>query len=142
MDNVQWTIPLNFANQIPSSTSGYGTIYVDTYNGSTKIGTKSCRFDATVPASMKPTIKSASVTVDNSANSVIKEWGLYVAGYSKVKVSATADGSYGSTVSSFTISGGYSTTQTGASLSYTGDKLTSSGDKSFTVVAKDSRGRS
>ena len=142
VDNVQWTIPLNFANQIPNSTSGYGTIYVDTYNGSTKIGTKSCRFDATVPASMKPTIKSASVEVDNSANSVIKEWGLYVAGYSKVKVSATANGSYGSTVSSFTISGGYSTTQSGASLSYTGDKLTSSGDKSFTVVAKDSRGRS
>ena len=37
VDNVQWTIPLNFANQIPNSTSGWGTIYVDTYNGSTKI---------------------------------------------------------------------------------------------------------
>lgn len=140
-DNVQWTIPLKFANQIPNAESGYGTIYVDTYNGSTKIGTKSCRFDATVPASMKPTIKSASVEVDNSENSVIKEWGLYVAGYSKVKITATADGSYGSTISSFTISGGYSTTRSGASLSYTGDKLTSSGSKKFNVVAKDSRSR-
>ena len=142
VDNVQWTIPLNFANQIPNATSGWGTIYVDTYNGSTKIGTKSCRFDANVPASMKPTIKSASVSVDNSANSVIKEWGLYVAGYSKVKITATADGSYGSTISSFTVSGGYSTNQSGSSLSYTGGTLTSSGEKSFSVVAKDSRSRS
>lgn len=142
VDNCQWTIPLSLANQIPSSTSGYGTIYVDTYNGSTKIGTKSCRFDASVPASVIPTISSASVSVDNSANDVIKGWGLYVAGYSKAKITAAASGAYGSTISSFVISGGYSTTQAGTSLSYTGGKLTSSGNKTFNVVAKDSRGRS
>lgn len=142
VDNCQWAMPLSLANQIPSSTSGYGTIYVDTYNGSTKIGTKSCRFDATVPASVKPTISSANVAIDNSANSVIAGWGLYVAGYSKAKITASASGAYGSTVSSFTISGGYSTTQSGSSLSYTGGKFTSSGSKTFNVVAKDSRGRS
>lgn len=141
-DNCEWTIPLDLAKQIPSATSGYGTISVTTYNGSTNIGTKTCRFDITVPASMKPTISSAAIEIDNSANSVIKGWGLYVVGYSKAKITAAASGSYGSTVSSFTISGGYSTTQTGASLSYTGDKFTSSGDKTFNVVAKDSRGRS
>lgn len=142
VDNCQWTIPLSLANQIPSSTSGYGTIYVDTYNGSTKIGTKSCRFDATVPSSVKPTISSASVTIDNSANSVIAGWGLYVAGYSKAKITAAASGAYGSTISSFVVSGGYSTTQTGASLAWTGGTFTTSGSKSFNVVAKDSRGRS
>ena len=82
------------------------------------------------------------ITIDNSANSVIAGWGLYVAGYSKAKVTASASGSYGSTVSSFTISGGYSTMQSGSSLSYTGGKFTSSGSKTFNVVAKDSRGRS
>lgn len=142
VDNCTWAIPLSLANQIPNSTSGYGTIYVDTYNGSTKIGTKSCRFDASVPASVKPTVSSASVTIDNSANSVIAGWGVYVAGYSKAKITASAGGSYGSTVSSFSISGGYSTTQAGSSLSYTGGKFTSSGNKTFNVVAKDSRGRS
>lgn len=142
VDNCQWTIPLSLANQIPNSTSGYGTIYVDTYNGSTKIGTKSCRFDATVPTSVKPTINSAKVAIDNSANSVIAGWGLYVVGYSKAKITAAASGSYGSTVSSFVVGGGYSTTQSGSSLSYTGGKFTSSGNKTFNVVAKDSRGRS
>lgn len=36
-DNTRWTIPLSLMNEIPSATSGTGTIYVDTYNGSTKI---------------------------------------------------------------------------------------------------------
>lgn len=142
VDNCQWTLPLSLANQLPNSTSGYGTIYVDTYNGNTKVGTKSCRFDATVPASIKPSISSASIAIDNSANNTINSWGLYVVGYSKARISATASGSYGSTISSFTISGGYSVTRSGSSLSYTGNTFTSSGSKSFNIIAKDSRGRS
>lgn len=140
--SVSWTPSLNLANVIPSATSGVGTLTCDTYSGSTKVGSKSITFTCNVPSSVKPSITSASVTVDNSANSVIAGWGLYVVGYSKAKITAVASGSYKSTISSFTISGGYSTTQTGTSLSYTGAKLTSSGSKTFNVVAKDSRGRS
>ena len=44
----KWKIPEDLMDLIPASTSGSGTIYVDTYNGSTKIGTKSCGFTATV----------------------------------------------------------------------------------------------
>ena len=141
-NNCRWTIPLNFANTLPNSTSGWGTIYVDTYNGSTKIGTKSCRFDATVPAYMIPSVNSVSIDVDNSANSEIEKWGLYVVGYSKMKISATASGSYGSSISSFTISGtGYGASESGSSLFHTSNKFTSSGNKTFDIKAKDSRGR-
>lgn len=140
--SVSWTPSLNFANVIPSATSGVGTLTCDTYSGNTKVGTKSIQFTCNVPASIKPTISSATVTIDNSKNSVIAGWGLYVAGYSKAKISAAASGSYGSTISSFTISGGYTITKSGTSLSYTGDVFTTSGNKSFNVVAKDSRGRS
>lgn len=140
--SVSWTPSLNLANVIPSATSGVGTLTCDTYSGSTKVGSKSIQFTCNVPASVKPTISSASVSVDNSANSVIAGWGLYVAGFSKVKVTAAASGSYKSTISNFTISGGYSTTQAVSSLAYTGGILTSSGNKTFNVVAKDSRGRS
>lgn len=139
-DNCQWTIPLSFATQIPSSTSGWGTIYVDTYNGSTKIGTKSCRFDATVPASIKPTVKSVSATLDNSSNSVVAGWGVGVAGISKVKITASASGSYSSSISSYTISGGVSASQAGSSLNYTSGAL-SSGNKTFNITATDTRGR-
>lgn len=142
VNNCTWTIPLSLANQIPSSTSGWGNIYVDTYNGSTKVGTESCQFDATVPASVIPTISSASVQIDNSANDIIKEWGLYVAGFSKAKIIASASGVYGSSIQNFTISGGYSVSVTGKSLAYTGGVLNSSGSKTFNVVAKDTRNRS
>lgn len=139
---VKWTIPMSLLNQIPSATSGTGTLTCTTYSGSTAVGTSTLKLTVVAPSSVKPTISSASVTIDNSANSVIKGWGLYVVGYSKAKITAAASGSYGSTISSFTISGGYSTTQSGSSLSYTGSKFTSSGSKTFNVIAKDSRGRS
>lgn len=140
--NVKWTIPMSLLNQIPNATSGTGTMTCTTYSGNTAIGTSTLKLTVNAPSSVKPTVTSASVAIDNSANSVIAGWGLYVVGYSKAKITAAASGSYGSSVSSFTISDGYSTTQSGSSLSYTGGKFTSSGSKTFNVVAKDSRGRS
>lgn len=47
-DNYNWTIPEIFASDIPNDKSGWGTIYADTYNGNTYIGTKSCRFTCSV----------------------------------------------------------------------------------------------
>lgn len=138
-----YTLPLDVAKQLPNATTGTMTAYLYTYNSSgTQIGsTASKTFTVTVPSSIKPSISSVSAELVNS-NSVINGWGVAVAGYTKVKVSASASGSYSSTISSFTISGGYSTTQNGASLAYTGGVISSSGSKTFTVVAKDSRGRS
>ena len=138
-----YTLPLDVAKQLPNATTGTMTAYLYTYNSSgTQIGsTASKTFTVTVPSSIKPSISSVSAELVNS-NSVINGWGVAVAGYTKVKVSASASGSYSSTISSFTISGGYSTTQNGTSLAYTGGVISSSGSKTFTVVAKDSRGRS
>lgn len=47
-NNCSWTIPEIFASDIPNSRSGSGTIYADTYNGNTYIGTKSCKFTCSV----------------------------------------------------------------------------------------------
>lgn len=138
-------ISLSVANQLPKATSGTMTAYLYTYSNSactTKIGsTYSKTFTVTVPSSVKPEISSAKVSIVNS-NAVIAEWGVYVKGYSQAKITASASGKYSSTISSFTISGGYSVSKSGTSLSYTGDVFSTSGDKIFNVVAKDSRGRS
>lgn len=137
-----YTIPLTVANQLSKATTGTMTAYLYTYNGTTQIGSRASKtFTVTVPSSVVPTLGTVTASIVNS-NSVINSWGVAVAGYTKVKIEATASGSYGSTISSFTISGGYSTTQNGTSLSYTGGAITSSGSKTFTVVAKDSRSRS
>ena len=136
----------DYAPQIPNDQEGTMTVYLYTFNSSsctTQIGlTSQESFTVTVPTTIIPTISSASVTIDNSANSVIADWGLYVVGYSKSNITAIASGSYGSTISSFTINGGYSKTINGTSLNYTGDEFNSSGTKTFEVTAKDSRGRS
>ena len=137
-----YTIPLTVANQLPSATTGTMTAYLYSYNGSTQIGsTASKTFTVTVPSTVVPSVGTLTATMVN-VNATINSWGVAVAGYTKVRVSATASGSYGSTISSFTITGGYSTTQNGTSLSYTGAVIQSSGNKSFSVIAKDSRGRS
>lgn len=140
-----YKIPLDVAKQLPSATSGTMTAYLYTYSSSacsTQIGsTANKTFTVTIPSTVVPTLSTVTASIVNS-NSVINSWGIAVAGYTKVKVEATASGSYSSTISSFAISGGYSTTQNGTSLSYTGGVITSSGSKTFTVVAKDSRTRS
>lgn len=138
---VSWAPSKDLANVIPNALSGVGSLICDTYSGSTKVGSSNITFTAKVPDDIIPSIDSASISIDNSDNSVVSDWGLYVLGYSKAQITASATGSYKSTISSFTISGGYSATKSGSSLNYTGIELTSSGEKSFSVIAKDSRGR-
>ena len=138
--SVNWTPPVDLSNNIPNSPSGQGKFWIDTFNGSTRIGNASAKLQCNVPSSVVPSLNSMSVALDNSKNSVIKGWGIAVAGYTKAKITASASGSYSSSIKSFTISGSYNTTRSGSSLNYTGGTL-SSGTKTFKVTAKDSRGR-
>lgn len=139
-----YTIPLTVASQIPNTTYGTMSVSLYTYNSSscsTQIGsTSTASFKVTIPDSVVPTISACTASISNS-NSVVAGWGIALAGYSKVNLSATASGVYGSTISSFSITGGYTVTVTGSSLDYTGDVITSSGNKEFVVKCTDSRGR-
>lgn len=135
--SVSWTPALTLANQIPNAVSGTCTITCNTYNGSTKIGTKTCTLKLTVPSSVKPTLTSLSATrVDGT---VPAAWAIYVQSKSKVKLTINgAAGSYGSTISSYSISGGgFSSTAS----SFTTGFLTTSGTITFTAKVTDSRGR-
>lgn len=135
--SVSWTPALTLANQIPNAVSGTCTITCDTYNGSTKIGSKTCTLTLTVPASVKPTM--TSVTATRVDGDVPAAWAIYVQNKSKatVKINGAA-GAYGSTISSYSISGGgYSSTAS----SFTTGFLTTSGTITFTAKVTDSRGR-
>lgn len=134
-NDFAWTPPVSLASQIPSAASGIGTIYCDTYSGSTLLGTKSVGITLTVPASVKPTAGtlSASVTEDTSGT------GLYVKGMGKSKLTLSgAAGSYGSTIQSYQITGGGWSSS--ASTLTTGT-LTTAGEITFTGKVTDSRGR-
>ena len=134
--SVSWTPSINDCNHYPNSTSGTATIKVDTYSGSTWIGTASKTLTLNVPSSVVPSISSVSVT-ENGGSEIS---GVFVKGKSKANVSISASGAYSSTISS------YSTTITGLSTksgsSFTSDTLNTAGTITFTTTVKDSRGRS
>lgn len=71
-DNCRWTIPDYFYSKMPNLNSSWGTIYADTYNGSTKIGTKSVKFTCNV-ANANPAIDKIDYYDSNQKTSDITE---------------------------------------------------------------------
>ena len=135
--SVSWTPALTLANQIPKAVSGSCTITCDTYSGSTKVGSKTCTLTLTVPSTVKPTI--TSLTAARVDGDVPAAWAIYVQSKSKATLAINgAAGVYGSTISSYEISGGgFSSTAS----SFTTGFLTTSGTITFTAKVTDSRGR-
>lgn len=135
--SVSWTPPLTLANQIPKAVTGTCTIICTTYNGNTSIGSKTCTLTLTVPSSVKPTI--TSLTAARVDGAVPSTWGIYVQTKSKATLTINgAAGSYGSTISSYSITGGG---YTSTASSFTTGFLNTSGTVTFTATVTDSRGR-
>lgn len=131
-----WTIPLSLANQIPNATSGSLTITCETYNGSTKIGTKTVKITIKVPSSVVPTISSISVV--DSKTDLADKFATLIQNQSKPTITVNASGAYSSTIAS------YSTKFLGVTYtakSFTVSNLTQSGTLSIVTTVKDSRGR-
>lgn len=101
--STSWTIPLDFANDIPNSASGTGTVYVDTYSGSTKTGTQSTTFTASVPANVKPTFTGVSLSdINGAAQNLIPSGNTFIQVISNIKVAFNgAVGSYGSSITGY-----------------------------------------
>lgn len=135
--SAKGTISLEVLKQIPNAATGLGTVYCDTYNGGTKIGTTGKSITITAPSNIVPTYSSLKVTrVDNVVPSA---WGVYVKGKSKVTLEIVgAAGTYGSTISKYSISGD---DQSATASKYTTGVLNNSGTVTFTGVVTDSRGR-
>ncbi|MCO4473097.1 hypothetical protein Si131_01364 [Streptococcus infantarius subsp. infantarius] len=101
--SYNWTLPLDFASAIPNSTSSWGRVFIDTYNGSTKIGTKEAVFTANIPASMTPTLASITLTDSNTAvKNLLNTANTFAEIVSDIKVAFnSATGVQGSTVTGY-----------------------------------------
>ncbi|NQP14218.1 hypothetical protein HO931_02255 [Streptococcus suis] len=100
--STTWTIPLDFANDIPNATSGTGTIFVDTYSGSTKTGTQQVAFIANVPASMKPSFSGVTLTDTNAVVRGLLSGNNFLQIISNIQVNFNgASGSYSSTITGY-----------------------------------------
>lgn len=101
--SVSWTPPLDLATQIPSASSGWGNITVDTYSGSTKIGSKSAQLTLNVPTSMTPTLGSITLTDSNAAvKNLLNTANTFAEIVSDIKVAFnSATGVQGSTITDY-----------------------------------------
>ena len=101
--STSWTIPMDFANDIPNSSSGTGTIFVDTYSGSTKTGTQSTTFTASVPSNVKPAFSGVTLSdLNGAAQNLIPNPDTFIQVISNIKVAFNgASGSYGSSITGY-----------------------------------------
>ena len=140
--STSWTIPIDFANDIPNSASGTGTIYVDTYSGSTKTGTQSTTFTASVPANVKPTFTGVSLSdLNGAAQNLIPNGNTFIQVISNIKVAFNgAVGSYGSSITGYyaeIVGKNQSTSSNGGSLGI----MNYHGTIKIRARVSDSRGR-
>ncbi|HEL2448509.1 TPA: hypothetical protein TZW71_002078 [Streptococcus suis] len=139
--STTWTIPLDFANDIPNTTSGTGTIFVDTYSGSNKTGTQQVAFTANVPASMKPTFSGVTLTDTNGAARSLLSGNNFLQIISDIQVGFNgAVGSYGSTIAGYRaeiVNRNLSTNSNGGRLGM----MNFNGSATIRASVVDSRGR-
>lgn len=156
---VGTSVSLNTANiasslyaQIPSATSGTGSITCTTYNGSTNIGSKSVSFTAkAVEANAKPTFSNFTYQDTNSTITAITGNNQYlVQGKSNLRVtissankavakySATMS-AYNASISGLSASANYSTSDLNIDFS---SNVFTAGTQALSVRATDSRGYS
>lgn len=140
--STSWTIPIDFANDIPNSASGTGTIFVDTYSGSTKTGTQSTSFTASVPANVKPDFTGISLSdLNSAAQNLIPNGNTFIQVISNIKVGFNgAVGSYGSSITGYyaeIVGKNQSTSSNGGSLGI----MNYHGTIKIRARVSDSRGR-
>ena len=129
-----FTPSMSYCNKITTSTSGTATVKVETLTGTNGswIAETTKTLILNVPSSVVPSV-GISVTANNQTS------GVNVAGKTTFTVKPTnASGSYGSTIKSYSITGGglNSTSSSGATTGTLG-----AGDYTFVVKVTDSRGR-
>lgn len=131
-----YTIPTAWEKDLPNSTSGIATFTLETFSGSTSVGSKSVNATIKVRSSVVPSIDSIKVT---DANSVCAGIGQIVQSQSRLKFAITYSGAQGSTVTSVSTK---FEGQTYNNSSFTTGTVQGSGSISYTTTIYDSRGRS
>lgn len=140
--SVSWTPPLNLATAMPNKTSDWGNITVETYSGSSKIGSATCRLTLNVPDSVKPTLGSITLTDSNATvKNLLNTANTFVQVLSNIKVAFNnASGAYSSTISNYRaeiVGKNLSTTSNGGSLGM----MNFNGTVTIRATVTDSRGR-
>lgn len=136
VDNCSWTPPIDLLDQIPNAATGSGTISVETYSGSTKIGeTKSCGFTLHLPSNSEPTIGKITLT-EQHAGVKAKNANVTVQQISKKLVSVPVSAKYSASIKRVTCDGVELSNSNGTYTGYISNKT----NGTYKITATDSRG--
>lgn len=130
-----WKVPIELANSLTDAKGATLVITCKTYNGSTLIGSKTVTIAVNTP-SLPPTISSVSCV---DLYGYKDTFGAYIQGKSRLNISVTAKGVYGSTIKSYKIVANQTTYNTSTC---TTDVLRRYGSQTVTITVTDSRGYS
>lgn len=97
---IKWTPPIELASTIPKTKSAICTIKIETFNGNTSLGSTQYSMTLYTPATLVPIIDDVYIADANGFNDSL---GGYVQGKSRVIVTVTARGVYGSTITGYEI---------------------------------------
>lgn len=133
--SVTWTPPISLAAQNTSSTavSIAFTLYTYDENG-VELGTDTATITCAIPSSVVPTV---SIAVSD-ASGYLTTYDGYIQNLSKISVTLTASGVYGSTIKAYDASADGKTYTTS---SFTTDPISGSGELTITATVSDTRGR-
>lgn len=139
--SYSWTPPLSLASGIPNSVGGSGKIFIDTYSGTTLLGTSSATLTANVPSTIIPTLSSVTLSDTNSKVSAILTSPNFLQVLSNIAVNFTgATGAYGSTIQAYKaeiVGKNQSTNSNGGTLGI----MNYNGTYTVRATVTDSRGR-
>nr|DAH48879.1 MAG TPA: Baseplate structural protein [Caudoviricetes sp.] len=134
--SFSYTIPTAWEKDLPNSTSGIATFTLETFSGSTSVGSKSVNATIKVRSGVVPSIDSIKIA---DANSVCAGIGQIVQSQSRLNFTITYSGAQGSTVTSVSTK---FEGQTYNNSSFTTGTVQGSGSITYTTTIYDSRGRS
>lgn len=132
---VTVTVPTSYCSHYPNSMSGTLWLRLDTYNGSTLLGSSAVKSITLNVPDYTPAL--TSITAERVDGSVPASWGLYLKGKSKAKITFNgAATSYGASIKSYV-----ALTTTSSSSPVTTDFLPMSGEVKIGAFVVDSRGK-
>lgn len=136
VDNCSWTPPTSLLDQIPNTSTGSGTISVETYSGSTKIGeTKTCNFNLHIPSNSEPTVGAITLTEQHTGVKA-KNANATVQTISKKLISVPVSAKYSASIKKVTCDGVELSNNNGTYTGYISNKS----NGTYKVTATDSRG--
>ncbi len=133
--SLAWTPPIELAAQNTSSATVSIVFTLFTYAGDgTELGTTTTAISCAIPSSVAPTV---SIAVSD-ASGYFATYGGYIQNLSKISVSITAAGAYGSTIKAYNTS---VDGKTYATASFTTDPISGNGSITVDASVTDTRGR-